>query len=126
MRLLDQLPSTFPFKASILGAIPRPVTKVGPLQLDPVSPITFGFKWGVSPVFDLKSIGPPVRFAVGASANARYVLKLIDRPGALVPQLGLFVQGDFRGTIDWTSQTAHSRPEIDLRGSFQGGIVGRF
>ena len=26
---------------------------------------------------------------------------------ATVPQLGLFVQGDFRGTIDWTSQAAH-------------------
>jgi len=126
MRLLDRLPPSFPFKASILGAIPRPVTKVGPLQLDPVSPITFGFKWGVSPVFDLKSIGPPIQFAVGASGNARYVFKLIDKPGSLVPQLGIFAQGDFRGTIDWTSQTAQSRPEIDLRGSFLGGIVGRF
>ena len=88
MRLLDHLPPTFPFRASILGAVPKPVKKVGPLELDPVSPMTFGFQWGVEPVFDLKSIGPPVQFAVGASANARYVLKLIDKPGSLVPQLG--------------------------------------
>lgn len=126
MRLLDRLPSTFPFRGSILGAVPKPVKKVGPLELDPVSPMTFGFQWGAKPVFDLKSIGPPVEFAVGASANARYVLKLIDKPGSLVPQLGLFGQGDFKGTIDWTSQSALSRPQIDLSGSFLGGVVGRF
>jgi len=126
MRLLDHLPPTFPFRASILGAVPKPVKKVGPLELDPVSPMSFGFQWGVSPVFDLKSIGPPVQFAVGASGNARYVLKLIDKPGALVPQLGLFGQGDFKGTVDWTSQRAESRPQIDLKGSFLGGIEGRF
>ena len=126
MRLLDRLPPTFPFRASILGAVPKPVKKVGPLELDPVSPMNFGFQWGVRPVFDLKSIGPPVEFAVGAAVNARYVLKLIDKPGSLVPQLGLFGQGDFKGTIDWTSQGAESRPQIDLKGSFLGGIVGRF
>jgi hypothetical protein len=126
MRLLDHLPPTFPFRGTILGAVPKPVKKVGPLQLDPVSPMKFGFQWGVSPVFDLKSIGPPVQFAVGGSANARYVLKLIDKPGSAVPQLGLFGQGDFKGTIDWTSQNAESRPQIDLKGSIVGGIVGRF
>jgi hypothetical protein len=126
MRLLDRLPPTFPFRGSILGAVPKPVKKVGPLELDPVSPMNFGFQWGVKPVFDLKSIGPPVEFAVGGAANARYVLKLIDKPGSLVPQLGLFGQGDFKGTIDWTSQAAQSRPQIDLQGSFLGGIVGCF
>jgi hypothetical protein len=126
MRLLDRLPPTFPFRGSILGAVPQPVKKVGPLELDPVSPMNFGFQWGVKPVFDLKSIGPPVAFAVGGAVNARYVLKLIDKPGALVPQLGLFGQGDFKGTIDWTSQAAQSRPQIDLKGSFLGGIQGRF
>ena len=126
MRLLDRLPQSFPFRGTIIGAVPKPVTKVGPLELSPVSPMNFGFQWGVEPVFDLKSIGPPVEFKVGGDVNARYVLKLIDKPGSLVPQLGLFVQGDFRGTIDWTSQTAQSRPEIDLKGSFLGGIQGRF
>jgi hypothetical protein len=126
MRLLDRLPPTFPFRGSILGAVPKPVKKVGPLELDPVSPMNFGFQWGVKPVFDLKSIGPPVEFAVGGAVKARYVLKLIDKPGSLVPQLGLFGQGDFKGTIDWTSQAAQSRPQIDLKGSFLGGIEGRF
>ena len=126
MRLLDHLPPTFPFRGAILGAVPKPVKKVGVLELDPVSPMKFGFEWGVDPVFDFKSIGPPIQFAVGGTVNARYVLKLIDKPGAGVPQLGLFVQGDFRGTIDWTSQAAESRPQIDLKGSFLGGIQGRF
>ena len=106
MRLLDGLPQTFPFRGAILGAVPKPVRKIGVLELDPVSPMNFGFKWGVDPVFDFKSIGPPVQFGVGASVNARYVIKLIDKPGSLVPQLGLFGQGDFKGTIDWTSKTA--------------------
>lgn len=126
MRLLDRLPQSFPFRGSIIGAVPAPVRKVGPLELDPVSPMSFGFQWGVKPVFDFKSIGPPLQFAVGGAVNARYVLKLIDKPGATVPQLGLFVQGDFRGTIDWTSQAAESRPQLDLKGSFLGGVVGRF
>jgi len=126
MRLLDRLPQSFPFRGTIIGAVPKPVTKVGPLELDPVGPLNFGFKWGVDPVFDLTSIGPPVEFKVGGEVKARYVLKLIDKPGALVPRLGLFVQGDFRGTIDWTSKAAESRPEIDLKGSYLGGIAGRF
>ncbi len=126
MRLLDHLPQSFPFRGTIIGAVPRPVPKVGPLALDPVSPMNFGFQWGVKPVFDLKSIGPPIQFAVGGAVNARYVLKLVDKPGATVPQLGLFVQGDFRGTIDWTSQAAESSPQVDLKGSFAGGVLGRF
>ncbi len=126
MRLLDQLPPTFPFRGAILGVVPKPLKKVGPLDLDPVSPMTFGFQWGVKPLFDFKSIGPPVQFAVGAAVNARYVLKLINKPGSLVPQLGLFGQGDYKGTIDWTNQTAQSRPQIDLKGSFMVGVVGRF
>jgi len=126
MRLLDHLPPSFPFRGTIIGAVPRPVQKVGPLELDPVSPMNFGFKWGVNPLFDLKSVGPPIQFTVGGAVNARYVLKLIDKPGATVPQLGLFVQGDFRGTVDWTSQTAESRPLVDLKGSIFGGLQGRF
>ena len=126
MRLLDRLPQSFPFRGTIIGAVPKPVRKVGPLELDPVSPMNFGFKWGVDPLFDLKSIGPPIQFTVGGAVNARYVLKLIDKPGSTVPQLGLFVQGDFKGTMDWTSQTAKSRPQIDLKGSIFGGLQGRF
>jgi peptidoglycan hydrolase-like protein with peptidoglycan-binding domain len=126
MRLLDRLPQSFPFRGTIIGAVPKPVRKVGPLELDPVSPMSFGFKWGVDPLFDLKSIGPPIQFTVGGAVNARYVLKLIDKPGSTVPQLGLFAQGDFKGTIDWTSQTAESRPQIDLKGSIFGGLQGRF
>jgi Putative peptidoglycan binding domain len=126
MRLLDHLPQSFPFRGAILGAVPKPVRKVGPLELDPVTPMNFGFEWGVKPVFDLKSIGPPVEFAIGASANARYVVQLRDRPGSLVPQLGLIGQGDFKATIDWTSQAAQSRPQVDVRGSVFVGVLGRF
>ena len=32
----------------------------------PVSPMSFGFKWGAKPLFDLSSIGPPIQFTVGA------------------------------------------------------------
>jgi hypothetical protein len=126
MRILNQLPQNFPFRGAILGAVPKPVKKVGPLALDPVNPMSFGFKWGVAPVFELKSLGPPINFLAGAKADARYVLKLVDKPGALVPQLGLFVQGDFKGTIDWTSKSAQSKPQIDLKGTVSIGIKGTF
>ena len=126
VHLLNGLPLNFPFRATLIGAVPQPVKKVGPLELDPVSPMSFGFKWGVKPLFDLTSIGPPVEFKVGAAVNARYVLQLIDRPGATVPQLGLFGQGDFKGTIDWTSEKAQSGPLLDLKGTFIVGIEGRF
>ena len=126
MHLLNGLPSNFPFRATLIDAVPKPVKKVGPLGLDPVTPMSFGFKWGVKPLFDLTSIGPPLEFKVGAGVNARYVLQLINRPGATVPQLGLFGQGDFKGTIDWTSEKAQSRPLLDLKGSFLIGIEGRF
>ena len=106
IELLEHLPQSFPFRGTIIGAVPKPVRKVGFLELDPVSPMKFGFDWGVDPVFKLGSVGPPIEFKVGGEVNARYGLKLIDKPGSTVPQLGLFVQGDFRGTIDWTSQAA--------------------
>jgi peptidoglycan hydrolase-like protein with peptidoglycan-binding domain len=125
-RLLSSLPPNFPFRAALIGAVPTPVKKVGPLELDPVSPMSFGFKWGVEPLFDLSSIGPPVQFSVGAGVIARYVLQVINRPGAPVPQLGLFGQGDFKGIIDWTSQKAESRPLLDLKGTFVIGIDVRF
>ena len=125
-QLLSTLPPSFPFRGAIIGAVPKPVKKVGPLQLDPVAPMNFGFQWGVKPLFDLKSFGPPIEFAVGAGLNARYVIKLINKPGALVPQLGLFGQGDFKGTIDWTSQAAQSRPQLDLKGSVSLGVEARF
>jgi hypothetical protein len=126
VHLLNGLPPNFPFRAALIGAVPKPVKKVGPLELDPVAPMQFGFKWGVKPLFDLTSVGPPVEFKVGAGVNARYVFQLIDRPGATVPQLGLFGQGDFKGTIDWTSEQAQSRPLLDLKGSVIVGIEGRF
>jgi len=124
--LLSSLPPDFPFRASLIDLVPKPVKKVGPLELDPVSPMSFGFKWGVKPVFDLKSVGPPVQFDVGVNPSARYVLKLIGSPRATAPQLGIFGQGDFKSTIDWTSQKAQSRPLVDFKGSVLVGIEGRF
>jgi hypothetical protein len=126
MHLLNSLPPDFPFRGLLIDLVPKPVRKIGPLELDPVSPMSFGFKWGVKPLFDLKSVGPPPEFAVGVNPSARYVLKLINPPGATTPKLGLFGQGDFKGTIDWTSQTAQSRPQLDLKGTVIVGIEGRF
>lgn len=126
MQILNQLPQNFPFRGTILGAVPKPVKKVGPLALDPVNPMAFGFKWGVDPVFELKSLGPPINFLAGVKGDARYVFKLVDKPGALVPQLGVFVQGDFKATIDWTSTSAQSKPQIDFKGASSIGIQGVF
>jgi hypothetical protein len=126
IHLLSFLPPDFPFRASLIDLVPKPVKKVGPLELDPVSPMSFGFKWGIKPVFDLKSVGPPVQFAVGVNPSARYVLKLIGGPRATAPQLGIFGQGDFKGTVDWTREKAQSGPKVDMKGLVIVGIEGRF
>jgi Putative peptidoglycan binding domain len=126
IQLLSFLPPDFPFRAFLIDQVPKPVTKVGPLELDPVAPMSFGFKWGVNPLFDLKSVGPPVEFTVGANANARYSFMLIDRPGAGVPQMAVTVGGDFTFKMDWTSEKAQSRPLVDVQGSVLVGLEGRF
>lgn len=126
VRLLDHLPQDFPFKADIIGAVPKPVYKVGVLELDPASPMSFGFKWGVSPEFDLKTIGPPPAFAAGASVNAAWTIQIINNSNLAIPQLGLFARGDFKATIDWTSNVAQSRPLIDMQGNFGVGLKGVF
>ena len=127
LRVLDHLPPRFPFRGEILK-LAEPTRKVGPLELDPVSPMSFGFKWsGPKPVFNFKETGPPIEFAGLTDVSARYVFELRDKPGALVPQLGWSVGGDFKGTIDWASEAAQSRPLIDLKGSvIQIVIEGRF
>ena len=126
VKLLDHLPQNFPFRASIIGAVPRPKYKVGVLELDPASPMSFGFRWGVSPLFDLKSVGPPPAFAVGASLNAACTIKVIDNSRLAIPQLGIFINADFKATIDWTSNLAQSRPLVDMKGNFGIGFKGTF
>jgi benzoyl-CoA-dihydrodiol lyase len=42
IELLEHLPQSFPFRGTIIGAVPKPVRKVGFLELDPVSPMNFG------------------------------------------------------------------------------------
>jgi hypothetical protein len=42
------------------------------------------------------------------------------------PTLGIFGQGDLKGTIDWTSEKAQSRPQVDIKGSVIVDIKGRF
>lgn len=135
LHLLDSLPANFPFRATIIGAVPTPVlpAPVAPSGLGGVIPVPFrkpgefdlGFKWGIDPVFDLKKIAAPTEFSVGAQVKARYTFGLINR-GASGLRLGLFVGGDFKGEIDWTSEKAASRPLLILQGSVLSGLGGTF
>ena len=115
--LLDSLPPNFPFRASIIGAVPNPVKKPGSFD--------FGFSWGIKPVFDLKRLASPTEFSVGAKANAGYTFGLINR-GPLGLKIGMFVKGDFKGEIDYTSVKATSQPLIHLEGSVFVGLGGLF
>lgn len=117
LQLLQTLPSNFPFRAAIIGAVPQPAKVSGDIDN--------GFNWGIDPVFDLKKLGPPPEFGVGVKGQARYTVQLISSgPAGL--KLGLFVGGDFKAVLDYTSERATSRPLLDLHGSATTGVVGVF
>jgi peptidoglycan hydrolase-like protein with peptidoglycan-binding domain len=60
------------------------------------------------------------------------------RPPTLIPpltlpgtgpsgvKLGLFAKGDFKGTVDYTSERATSTPLFQMQGAFTLGFDGRF
>lgn len=116
--LLNTLPLNFPFRASIIGAVPNPVKS-------PASFDTSGFRWGVEPLFDLKKLGPPAEFTVGAKAKARFAIELIPK-GPSGVKVGVFFAGDFGAVLDYTSEQATSRPLLNLQGSFVTGVGGEF
>lgn len=118
VQLLETLPSNFPFRAKIIGAVPNPIKKIGDID--------FGFKWGLDPIFDLKKVASPTEFTIGAKANASYTMKVIDQPGSGGLKLGIFAKGDFKGEIDYTSQKATSKPLLNVQGSILVGVEGRF
>ncbi|MDD5037288.1 MAG: peptidoglycan-binding domain-containing protein [Methylococcaceae bacterium] len=118
VQLLETLPSNFPFRTMIIGAVPNPVKKIGDLD--------FGFNWGIDPLFDLKKLMGPTEFTVGAKGNAKYMLRVVDQPGPGGLKLGLFAQGDFKGEFDYTSSKAISRPLLHLEGSILLGVGGQF
>jgi len=117
IQVLETLPPNFPFRATIIGAVPNPVKKIGGLDL--------GFKWGIAPLFDLKQLSP-TEFTVGAKGNAIYTLGVINQPGPGGLKLGIFAKGDFKGEFDYTSQKAASRPLLHLEGSIVVGVGGQF
>ena len=117
VQLLETLPPNFPFRAAIVGAVPNPIKVIGD--------ISSGFKWGIEPVFDLKRISGPTEFVVGARANASYTINILPGgPSGL--KLGLFAKGDFKGTVDYTSELATATPLFLMQGAFTLGFDGRF
>ncbi len=117
LQLLQTLPPNFPFRAAIIGAVPQPAKLSGDIDK--------GFNWGIDPVSDLKQLGPPPEFGVGVKGQARYTVQLIPSgPAGL--KLGLFVGGDFKAVLDYTSERATARPLFDLQGSATTGLVGVF
>ena len=118
VQLLETLPPNFPFRAQIIGAVPNPIKVIGD--------ISSGFKWGFDPVFDLKKLSGPPEFAVGAGANASYTINVLpgNQPSGL--KLGIFAKGDFKGTVDYTSERATSTPLFQMQGAFSLGLDGRF
>jgi hypothetical protein len=118
VQLLETLPPNFPFRAAIIGAVPNPIKVIGD--------ISSGFKWGIDPVFDLKKFSGPPEFAVGARANASYTINVLPGTGPSGLKLGLFAKGDFKGTVDYTSERATSTPLFQMQGAFSLGFDGRF
>ena len=117
VQLLETLPPNFPFRAQIIGAVPNPIKVIGD--------ISSGFKWGIDPVFDLKKFAGPAEFVVGARANASYTINILPG-GPSGVKLGIFAKGDFKGTVDYTSERATSTPLFQMQGAFTLGLDGRF
>jgi peptidoglycan hydrolase-like protein with peptidoglycan-binding domain len=118
VQVLETLPASFPFRAQLIGAVPNPVKVIGD--------ISSGFKWGVEPVFDLKKLAGPTEFAAGAKANASYTINVLRGTGPAGLKLGIFAKGDFKGTVDYTSERATSTPLFQMQGVFTLGLDGRF
>ena len=118
VQLLETLPPNFPFRAAIIGAVPNPIKVIGD--------ISSGFKWGIDPVFDLKKFSGPAEFVVGARANASYTINVLPGTGPSGLKLGIFAKGDFKGTVDYTSERATSTPLFQMQGAFSLGFDGRF
>lgn len=135
IQLLDSLPPNFPFRAALIGAVPTPAAPQPNFPSGLTSPVptpfkrpgdfNTGFKWGIDPVFDLKKAASPTEFTVGAKGNARYTFGLINR-GASGLRIGLFVAGDFKAELDYTSEKAQSRPLLHLEGAVTTGLGGVF
>lgn len=119
VQLLETLPPNFPFRAQIIGAVPNPVKVIGDLS-------RAGFKWGVDPVFDLNKLAGPTEFVVGAKANASYTINVLQGNSPTSVKLGIFARGDFKGTVDYTSERATSTPLFQMQGAFTIGLDGRF
>ena len=117
VQLLETLPPNFPFRAQIIGAVPNPIKVIGD--------VSSGFKWGIDPVFDLKKLSGPSEFAVGARVNASYTINVLPG-GPSGVKLGIFAKGDFKGTVDYTSERATSTPLFQMQGAFTLGLDGRF
>jgi hypothetical protein len=117
LQLLQTLPGNFPFRATIIGAVPQPVKFPG----DPDR----GFNWGVDPVFDVRKLGTPVEFGVGLKGQARYTLQVVSS-GASGLKLGIFAGVDFKAVLDYTSAQATARPLLELQGSVTTGLGGVF
>lgn len=118
VQLLDTLPASFPFRATLIGAVPNPVKTIGD--------ISSGFRWGVEPLFDLKKIAGPTEFAAGAGVNAGYTINVLRGNGPSGIKLGFFTKGDFKATIDYTSERATSTPLFQMQGAVTVGFDGRF
>jgi peptidoglycan hydrolase-like protein with peptidoglycan-binding domain len=118
VQLLETLPPNFPFRTQLIGAVPNPIKVIGD--------ISSGFKWGVDPVFDLTKIAGPTEFVVGARANASYTINVLPGAGPSGLKLGFFAKGEFKGTVDYTSERATSTPLFQMQGAFSLGFDGRF
>lgn len=118
VQVLQNLPDKFPFKATLIGAVPNPVAVIGD--------VASAFQWGVTPLFDLKKIPRPTEFAAGAGVDASYTVNVLRGDGPSGIKLGLFAKGEFKDTIDDTSERATSTPLFEMQGAFSLGLDGRF
>ena len=81
--------------------MPNPIKVIGD--------ISSGFKWGIDPVFDLKKFSGPAGVRRRRARQRQLHDQHPARHGPSGLKLGLFAKGDFKGTVDYTSELATRR-----------------
>jgi peptidoglycan hydrolase-like protein with peptidoglycan-binding domain len=118
--MLNHLPQDFPFRATLIGAVPNPTT-------DPIPKVSLppsGFDWGVKPIVKPKL--DPFQLEGGASVRAAYLLHLSGTGDPKGFNLRLGAWGDGKATFLYKSDQALSQIRVTVSGQIILGAVGTF
>ena len=118
VQLLETLPPNFPFRTQLIGA--RAESDQGHRRH--LVGLSVGRRSGVRPDQALR----PHRVRRRRARQRQLHDQRAARLGPSRLKLGFFAKGEFKGTVDYTSELATSTPLFLMQGAFSLGFDGRF